>query len=93
MLIPQRDDEIAMLAYDSQIESAFEEESGWHVNLMPEFALSGLPADWPKRQTRKTYHLLTIIVPSAGDLLVPKLARGEPRDLAHASWAQSIGLC
>jgi hypothetical protein len=30
---------------------------------------------------------------SPADLLIPKLARGEPRDQAHAEWAQRLGLC
>ncbi len=34
--------------------------------------------------------LLTVVVPSVGDLLIPKLKRGEPRDIKHAEWANSI---
>jgi hypothetical protein len=86
-------DEIASLGYEAHIGSAFERENGWHVNLMPPDALSGMPVDWPERAVTKTYGLLKVVVPIAQDLLVPKLARGEPRDRAHAEWAKRVGLC
>jgi len=88
-----RDDEVAALGYDAHIGSVFEKENGWHVNLMPERALGGLPSDWKDRQARKSYGLLTVIVPSVADLLVPKLLRGEPRDISHSQWAHAMGLC
>ena len=87
------DEEIAALGYEAHIGSAFEQENGWHINLMPPLALEGLPPDWKRRSVLKQYGLLKVIVPSAEDLLVPKLKRGEPRDLAHAQWTRSLGLC
>jgi hypothetical protein len=86
-------DEIAELGYASQIGSAFEKEHGWHVNLMPSYALTGLPDGWRGRSTGKDYGLLRVMVPAPDDLLAPKLGRGEPRDLAHAEWARRVGLC
>ena len=71
----------------------FEQEHGWHVNLMPEYALTGFPVDWKARAVSKNYGLLRVIVPSAKDLLIPKLSRGEPRDRVHAEWTRSLGLC
>jgi hypothetical protein len=87
------DDEVAGLGYEAHIGSSFEQENGWHVNLMSPLALDGLPTDWRSRAITKDYDLLTVIVPSANDLLVPKLKRGEPRDTSHSQWAKSIGLC
>jgi len=87
------DDEVAALGYEAHIGSPFEQENGWHINLMPPHALEGLPGDWKTRSVQKRYGLLTVVVPSADDLLVPKLIRGEPRDLAHAQWTHSLGLC
>ena len=87
------DEEVAALGYEAHIGSSFELDHGWHVNLMPPFALNGLPSDWRDRAVSKRYALLTVIVPSAQDLLVPKLVRAEPRDLAHAQWTRSLGLC
>jgi len=86
------DDAVAELCYNAHIGSPFERENGWHINLMPNAALSGLPADWQRRSSRKTYALLTVQVPLPEDLLVPKLKRGEPRDLAHYQWARYNGL-
>ena len=85
-------DEVARLCYDALIGSEFEQKHGWHVNLMPELVLREFPAGWEGRATTKTYGHLTVIVPSAGDLLVPKRKRNEPRDRAHATWAERIGL-
>jgi len=85
-------DEVARLCYDALTGSEFEREHGWHVNLMPESVLREFPADWRKRASTKTYDRLTVEVPCAADLLVPKLKRGEPRDRAHADWAKRIGL-
>lgn len=86
-------DDIAALGYDAGIGSNFEKKNGWHINLMPWRALQGLPADWQTRAMTKKYGDLEIIVPMVADLLVPKLDRGEPRDLAHAEWAKNLGLC
>jgi len=88
-----QDDEVAALGYEAHIGSSFEKENGWHVNLMPPRALEGLLPDWKNRATAKNYGLLTVIVPSVEDALVPKLKRGEPRDIAHSQWAKSLGLC
>ena len=86
------DDQVAELCYESHIGSSFEREHGWHINLMPHAALEGLPADWPSRASEKHYGKLKVCVPSSADLLVPKLKRGEPRDLAHRQWALYNGL-
>ncbi len=86
-------DDIAALGYDAGIGSDFEKANGWHINLMPSRALHGLPANWREQATTKHYGKLTVVVPSVANLLVPKLSRGEPRDLAHAEWARSLGLC
>jgi hypothetical protein len=87
------DDEVAALGYEAHIGSLFEKENGWHVNLMPPDVLSGFPLDWRERAATKNYGPLRVIVPAPADLLVPKLARGEPRDVAHADWARRVGLC
>ena len=86
------DEEVAALGYEAMIGSEFEKERGWHVNLMPRAALGGLPADWETRASRAAYGRLTVIVPAAADLLVPKLARGEARDLKHAQYAQELNM-
>jgi hypothetical protein len=86
-------DEVAALGYEAHIGSSFEQENGWHVNLMPPLALEGLPSDWKSRATTKSYDSLSVIVPSVDDILIPKLKRGEPRDTSHSQWAKSVGLC
>lgn len=86
------DDHVAELAYQALIGSEFELQHGWHVNLMPTAVLRELPEGWAERSSIARYELLTVRVPSPADLLVPKLKRGEPRDLKHAAWAQEIGL-
>ncbi len=86
-------EEVAALGYEAHIGSAFERKHGWHVNLMPPDALSHLPADWRDRSEKKDYGRLHVIVPAPEDLLVPKIARGEARDVAHAEWAHRLGLC
>jgi hypothetical protein len=86
------DEAVARLGYDAVIGSEFELKHGWHVNLMPMAALDGLPKGWETRTNRKIYGRLTVVVPSATDLLAPKLHRGEPRDLKHAQWARTVGL-
>jgi hypothetical protein len=88
-----QDEEVAELGYEAHIGSSFEKEHGWHVNLMPAEVLDGLPADWRDRSATKSYGRLTVSIPAPHDLLVPKLKRGEPRDLAHAGWARAMGLC
>ena len=51
-----------------------------------------LPDGWRDRAVSARYGRLELIVPSAADLLAPKLRRGEPRDIAHADWARAHGL-
>ncbi len=85
-------DEVARLCYDALIGSEFERIHGWHVNLMPDTVLREFPVDWRNRAATQNYGLLRVTVPAAGDLLVPKLKRGEPRDHAHLAWAKLIGL-
>lgn len=85
-------EELAMLGYDAMIGSEFEREHGWHVNLMPPAVLREFPPDWRDRCSIKKYGLLTVVVPSPEDLLVPKRRRGEPRDIRHGEWAAAIGL-
>jgi HEPN domain-containing protein len=83
-------EEIAMLGYDAMIGSDFEKKHGWHVNLMPRAVLQEFPADWRTRAETSTYGLLTVIVPSVEDLLIPKLKRGEPRDRKHIEWSKAL---
>ena len=85
-------DEIARFCYDCLIGSEFEKRHGWHVNLMPDTVLKGLPPDWQSRAVTQQEGKLTLIVPQPEDLLVPKLRRKEPRDLQHYAWAKSIRL-
>jgi hypothetical protein len=87
-----RSDEIARLCYQSLIGSEFEQSHGWHVNLMPESVLREFSADWEARSSRRIYGPLTVTVPAAVDLLLPKAKRGEPRDHAHAAWAKRLGM-
>jgi len=84
--------EVAELGHEAQIGSEFEKEYGWHVHVMPAQALNEMPALWRDRAARKTYGRLALVVPAPSDLLVAKLGRGEPRDLAHANWARRVGL-
>ena len=86
------DDAVAALAYEALIGSEFEAQHGWHVNLMPRSALAALPEGWKQRASVATYGRLTVTVPAVEDLLAPKLARGEPRDLRHAEFMRSLGL-
>jgi hypothetical protein len=85
-------DEVASHCYEALIGSEFERTHGWHVNLMPESVLLGLPAGWQTRAVRRQIGKLNLIVPAPEDVLVPKLKRNEPRDLAHAEWAKKVGL-
>jgi hypothetical protein len=86
-------DEVAMTFYDACIGSEFERIHGWHLNPMPKAALQELPPDWETRKSTRQYGKLTVTVPSADDLLVPKMKRGETRDLNHARWAFTNGVC
>lgn len=85
-------DEIAARCYDAMIGSEFEQQHGWHVNIMPETVLREFSPDWVQRAHRRTYGLLSVVVPEVEDLLVPKRRRNEPRDRAHGDWARRIGL-
>jgi hypothetical protein len=85
-------DEVAERCYDAIIGSEFEQRHGWHVNLMPNAVLREFSRDWQTRANTKTYSQLRVIVPSADDLLVPKIKRNEPRDRAHETWARRVGL-
>ncbi len=86
------DESVAELAYDALIGSEFEAQHGWHVNLMPRSALAALPSGWENRALVATYGNLIVTVPEVSDLLAPKLARGEPRDLRHAEFMRSLDL-
>lgn len=83
---------VAELAYDAMIGSEFEKKHGWHVNLMPHFALRDLPEGWKTRCVKKAHGNLIVEVPSVPDLLSPKLKRNEPRDRAHQEYARLLGL-
>jgi len=85
-------DEIARHCYDALIGTPFEEEHGWHVNLMPNAGLKEFPEDWEIRAITKQFKLLEAVSPCPVDLLTPKLRRGEPRDIAHSDWAKRVGL-
>jgi hypothetical protein len=85
-------DELARLCYDALIGSEFEQKHGWHVNLMPDLVLREFSPVWEDRAASKVYGLLTVVVPAVADLLVPKRKRNEPRDRAHAAWAERLGL-
>lgn len=85
-------DAIAELAYDALIGSEFEKVHGWHVNLMPNMVLDHLPTQWQQRAFSHTYGNLTVVVPTADDLLTPKRKRGEPRDRQHEAFASNLGL-
>lgn len=85
-------DEIAAHCYEALIGSEFERTHGWHINLMPETVLQGLPMGWEQRAIVRQSGRLRLTVPAAADLLAPKLQRNEPRDRAHEEWAKRIGL-
>ncbi len=85
-------DEIARLCYDALIGSAFEQQHGWHVNLMPDSVLREFPSDWNLRASKKKYGFLEVVVPSPQDILIPKQKRNEPRDRIHAEWTKRVGL-
>lgn len=85
-------EEVARLCYEALIGSEFEQTHGWHVNLMPEQVLREFPRDWEARAAHKHYGHLHAVVPAVVDLLVPKRKRNEPRDRAHAAWAERVGL-
>jgi len=46
---------VASLAYDCMIGSDFEREHGWHVNLMPNFALKDFPDGEPRDLAHQQY--------------------------------------
>jgi hypothetical protein len=81
---------VALLGYEALIGSEFEKEHGWHVNLMPAVVLQEMNEGWQQRASTKQYGRLEVTVPSVPDLLVPKLKRGEPRDILHAAWAKKL---
>jgi hypothetical protein len=81
---------VAVLGYEAMIGSEFEKLHGWHVNLMPVSVLQEMKAGWQQRASKKVYGSLEVVVPSVEDLLAPKLKRGEPRDILHASWAKQL---
>jgi hypothetical protein len=81
---------VAVLGYEAMIGSEFEKLHGWHVNLMPASVLQEMKAGWQQRASKKVYGSLEVVVPSVEDLLLPKLKRGEPRDILHASWAKQL---
>ena len=83
---------VAELANDALIGSEFERAHGWQVNLMPRMVLDQLPTGWRERSALAEYGHLTLIVPSAADLLAPKLRRGEPRDLREDAVGRAVGL-
>lgn len=85
-------DALAWMCYDALIGSDFERAHGWHVNLLPASVLNEFPEGWEARASRRTYGRLTVVIPSPADILVPKLKRNEPRDRAHAEWAERIGI-
>ena len=81
---------VAVLGYEAMIGSEFEKLHGWHVNLMPVSVLQEMKSGWQQRASKKVYGSLEVVVPSVEDLLAPKLKRGEPRDILHASWAKQL---
>jgi hypothetical protein len=85
-------DEVARLCYEALIGSEFEQQHGWHVNLMPHSVLREFPADWNSRAATKSYGPLRVVVPSPEDLFVPKRKRNEPRDRLQETWAKQVGL-
>ena len=85
-------DEVARLCHSALIGSEFEQKHGWHVNLMPDWALREFPSDWKIRAGTKVYGKLTVVVPSPADLFVPKRKRNEPRDRGQEAWAKAVGL-
>jgi len=85
-------DEVARICFEGLIGSEFEKEHGFHINLMPDAVLNEFPPDWQQRAVVRQIGLLKLTVPSAEDLLAPKLKRHDPRDMKHAQWAKDIGL-
>jgi len=86
------DDCVAEMGYDSCIGSEFETSRGWHINMLPEEVLTKFPIDWTEHKLTKQYGPLTVHVPCVAHLLIPKIRRGEPRDLVHYQWARDSGL-
>lgn len=85
-------DLVAEFGYTALIGSQFERKHGFHVNLMPNEVLTEMNSDWRQRANSHTYGNLTVTVPAASDLFVPKLKAGRPRDLQQHHWAKEIGL-
>ena len=85
-------DALAWMCYDALIGSEFEQTHGWHVNLLPASVLKEFPEGWESRATRRTYGMMSVVIPAPFDILVPKLRRNEPRDRAHAVWAKQLGM-
>jgi hypothetical protein len=85
-------EEVARLCYEAIIGSEFEQQHGWHVNIMPETVMQEFPAEWNSRAVCKSYGHLTLTVPSVADLFVPKRKRNEPRDRAQETWAKRVNL-
>jgi hypothetical protein len=85
-------EELAWMCYDAVIGSEFEQEHGWHINLMPASVLKEMPSDWHERSVTAIYGKMEVTVPAVPDLLHPKLKRNEPRDRRHADWARDHGL-
>ena len=56
-------DEIARHCYDALIGTPFEEEHGWHVNLMPNAGLKEFPEDWEICAITKQFKLLEAVSP------------------------------
>jgi hypothetical protein len=83
-------EELVRMCYQAIIGSDFEEQHGWHVNLMPDLVLREFPSDWRSRSSSKAYDLLQVVVPSPGDLFIPKRKRNEPRDRVQEAWAKRI---
>src|SRR5881409_3476330 len=60
-------EEVARLCYEALIGSEFEQQHGWHVNLMPSSVMREFPEDWKSRAVIKSYGHLRLIVPVPAD--------------------------
>jgi len=86
------DEDLAAPCYDAMIGSEFEQEHGWHVNLMSEMVLDSFPAGWQGRSSSAVDGELRVVVPAVADLFVPKLKRREPRGLQQFDYAKALHL-
>ncbi len=86
------DECVAELGYAAGIGSEFEAINGWHINLMPQQTLSEFHPEWKSHQSTKQYGTLKVRVPCVVHLLLPKIKRGEPRDMRHYQWVRNVGL-